>query len=364
MRRHLGLLSVAALWLILAVFAWLLPAREFSLAERRKLAQKPAFTASGVLDGSYMEAFGKAAVDQFPAREGFRQVKALFHRYGLSQRDTNGIYYTQGQLAKLDYPVDTDSVQRATGIFNRIYEKYLAPGNCRVFCGVIPDKGYYLAEKNGYPVMDYQALFTQVVRQMPWATHIDLTDTLTAESFYRTDTHWRQECLLPAAGKIASALEVAQPKAEDYTFRVLPEDFYGVYYGQAALPLPAEKITLLENDVLEKCRVYNFATKKYGSVYDEQKRQGKDLYEVYLSGPQAILVIENPNAATDRELLIFRDSFASSIAPLLVQDYRKVTLVDIRSVSSALLDRHLTFRGQDVLFLYSTLILNDSTTLK
>ena len=85
---------------------------------------------------------------------------------------------------------------------------------------------------------------------------------------------------------------------------------------------------------------------------------------MYLSGPQSLLRIENPNAATDRELILFRDSFGSSLAPLLVSDYKTVTLVDIRYLSSQMLSRYLEFKGQDVLFLYSTSVLNSGTTLK
>ena len=88
------------------------------------------------------------------------------------------------------------------------------------------------------------------------------------------------------------------------------------------------------------------------------------MYEVFLSGSRSLLTIENPNASTDRELIIFRDSFGSSIAPLLVKDYAKVTLVDIRYIQIDVLDRFLTFEGQDVLFLYSTLVLNNSSTIK
>jgi len=77
-----------------------------------------------------------------------------------------------------------------------------------------------------------------------------------------------------------------------------------------------------------------------------------------------LLRIENPNAKTDRELILFRDSFGSALAPLLLQDYKTVTLVDIRYISSQLLGNFLTFQKQDVLFAYSTLILNNSTTLK
>ena len=95
-----------------------------------------------------------------------------------------------------------------------------------------------------------------------------------------------------------------------------------------------------------------------------EKLAGTDSYDVYLSGAQALLQIENPNAETDRELVVFRDSFGSSLVPLLMQDYKTVTLVDIRYISSRLLGEYLTFQNQDVLFAYSTLVLNSSTTLK
>ena len=85
---------------------------------------------------------------------------------------------------------------------------------------------------------------------------------------------------------------------------------------------------------------------------------------MFLSGARALLTIENPNAKTDRELIVFRDSFGSSMVPLLLEDYEKVTLVDIRYVSSVKLDSFLDFHGQDVLFLYSTLVLNNSASLK
>ena len=52
------------------------------------------------------------------------------------------------------------------------------------------------------------------------------------------------------------------------------------------------------------------------------------------------------------------------MVPLLVQDYAKVTLVDIRYIQIDVLDRFLELGGQDVLFLYRTLVLNNSETIK
>ena len=53
-----------------------------------------------------------------------------------------------------------------------------------------------------------------------------------------------------------------------------------------------------------------------------------------------------------------------SIAPLLISGYSKITLVDIRYIHPDYLARFIDFEGCDVLFLYSTLVLNNSETLK
>ena len=91
---------------------------------------------------------------------------------------------------------------------------------------------------------------------------------------------------------------------------------------------------------------------------------GKDPYEMFLAGSDALLVIDNPNATTDKELIVFRDSFGSSLLPLMMESYAKVTVVDIRYISSSLLGNFIEFKDQDVLFLYSTLVLNSSTAFK
>jgi hypothetical protein len=81
---------------------------------------------------------------------------------------------------------------------------------------------------------------------------------------------------------------------------------------------------------------------------------------MYLSGSISLLSIDNPNATTDKELIVFRDSFGSSIAPLLASGYSKVTLVDIRYISSFVIGNFVDFGNADILFLYSTLVLNNS----
>ena len=362
--RIAGAAILVALWAALTLFAWFTPAKEASLSERRPLDQFPELTTDTVLDGKFMSNFEGYTTDQFPGRDVFRKVKSLFHYNVMGQKDNNGIYIVDGYAAKLDYPVNSQALDHALGRLNYVYDTYLKEQGSKVYAAVIPDKGYYLANANGYPAMDYAAMMETVKEKMPFATHIDLTDSLTVSDYYYTDTHWRQEQLLPVAQKLSGAMGLTAPNAQDYTKVKVDRPFYGVYYGQAALPMDPEELYYLQSDLLKECQVYNYETGKYAPVYDLDKVDGNDPYELFLSGPQTLLRIENPNAATDKELIVFRDSFGSSIVPLLVQDYKTVTLVDIRYMDSRMLGRFLEFNGQDVLMLYSTLVLNSGTTLK
>ena len=347
---------VLALWGALALWAWTIPSKQISEAERRPLAQKPA------LSEKFQTEFEAYSLDQFPLRDGFRRLKSLFHTGVLGQKDNNGIYLTNGTAVKQEYPLSTDSVKHAIGRFQKIYDEYLTKSRC--FYAIIPDKGYYLGEKSGHLTMDYDALYAQMTEGLPWAQEIDLRPVLSGQDYYRTDTHWRQENLIPAASALCEGLGVTPPKAEQFAATPLERPFYGVYYGQAALPMEPDTLYLMENDLLSQCTVYDYETGKTGSVYDMTKLDSRDLYDVYLSGARALLTIENPNAGTDQELIVFRDSFGSSMVPLLLSDYGRVTLVDIRYIQPDLLGQFLDFHGQDVLFLYSTLVLNSSGALK
>ena len=355
-------LSVAAVWAVLTLFVWFHPAKEISESERRPLAQRPEISVGAVLDGSYMADFESYSLDQFPGRDGFRKLKSLLHFYVLNQKDNNDIYLTDGFAVKQEYPLNVDSVDHALDRFNYLYERYLTDSD--VYVAVVPDKGQYLAEKSGHLALHFGKLNSILLDRMPFATPIDLYSHLDAQDFYRTDIHWRQENLIPAAQAICQALNISVPRQEDFTVTSLDRPFYGVYYGQAALPMEPDTMCLLESALLKNCQVYDYETGQYSGIYDLEKLDSRDLYDVFLSGPRSLLTIENPAAETDRELILFRDSFGSSIAPLLVQGYAKIHLVDIRYIQIDVLDRFLSFDGQDVLFLYSTSVLNNSQTIK
>ncbi len=356
--RSFGIALLVVIWVALTAFSWFGPKKDVSDAERRPLAQMPEISAETLLDGKFMTKFEKYTLDQFPLRDRFRQIKSLTHYYVFGQKDNNNIYIADGHAAQMEYPLNEKSVDRAIKQFQRVYDRYLKDSKSKIFTTVIPDKGYYLAEEKGYLSLDYEKMFARVQAGMPWAEYVDITECLGIGNYYFTDTHWRQEKLFLVAKKLCQALDVTYPKPGDFTQTELERPFYGVYYGQAALPMKSEPMYILENDLLDACTVFNYTTGKTAPVYDMEKLYSKDQYEVFLSGSQSLLRIDNPNATTDRKLFVFRDSFGSSLTPLLVQDYAQVTLIDIRYISVEVLGRYVDFQEADVLFLHSSLVLN------
>ena len=359
--RTFGIMALVLLWVMLAVCLWFGPKSDYTYSERRSLAQMPKFSADSVFDGKFAEDFEKFTLDQFPLRDTFRQVKSLFHYYVLNQSDNNGIYLVGDTVAKLEYPLSETSVKYATGRLQYLYEIYLKETDVKIYSAMIPDKGYYLAEANGYPAMDYDALEDAYVAAMPWSTYVDIKDLLSAQDYYRTDTHWRQERILSVAQKLCEAMGVEAPSESDFSPMTI-ENFYGVYFGQVALPMMGEDLIMLDSARLQNCTVTDPITGKTSHIYEEVT--SSDLYDVFLSGAQPLLTIENPTGKADKELVIFRDSYGSSLAPLLLQEYSKVTLVDIRYIHPDQVGDYVTFTNQDVLMLYSTLILNNGRSLK
>ncbi len=356
---------LAVLLFGLSGFAVLRPKDEYSASERRQLAQMPPVSVKTILSGTFMTEFEEYTLDQFPLREAWRTLKALTNKYIYNKTENNGIYELDGYYADGQYPLDEKSMAYAVKIFNSVYDRYFAQGDYNVYFSLIPDKNYFLQEDAKQLRVDYDR-YKEIVRdELSRFSYIEIFDTLQIDSYYKTDTHWRQEKIQPTADRLLQGMNMTKSIDPAYEIKELDVPFYGVYYGQAALPAEAETIYYADTDRFADVKVYDHENRKDIGVYDFEKANGKDPYEFFLSGPLSLVTVENPDAATNRELFLFRDSFGSSIAPYFIDSYAKITLIDIRYLASGMVGNFIKFsEGADVLFLYSTMILNASNALK
>lgn len=340
---------------------------EVSKSERRRLAQFPTISFETVFNGKFMTDFEDYSLDQFVVRDTFRNIKALVSFNLFKKKDNNNIYFAEGHVSKYYTDLKEAEIKGAAKKFNLLYNKYLKDMN--VYYSIIPDKNYYLANKNGYPTVNYGNLFSWIKDGMnDNIKYIDLTKILYVDDYYTTDIHWKQEKLFKVVSKYADVMGFNV--SGEYEENVL-EPFYGVYYGQSALPIPGEKLIYLTNEQLNNIKVFELDTDTLemvpGELYYTEGFSGTDSYDVFLEGAKPLFIIENENATTDKELILFRDSFGSSLAPLLAEGYRKITVIDLRYIATPILEQYdlVDFKdGQDVLILYSTEVLNNSSILK
>lgn len=362
--------TVILLFAILSTFCFFGQKATYSDSERRPLADFPELSWKTIISGTFMDEFETYAADTFPLREGFRGIKSATALFAMGQKTNNDIYLHENYLATLEYPMDIDSISHAADVFENIYQQYLKDANTKVYVSVIPDKSAYLADAAGQLSMDYDVFETEVQEKTAaFASYISISDLLSKEDYYLTDSHWKQEQITDVADRLIHAMHTDDittnsPVLSTYTQEQWDDVFYGVYKGQSALPHKGDSLCWLTNGIIDEMSVYDHQNQHSIPVYNKEKLEGKDPYELFLSGSLSLITIENPMVNTQKELILFRDSFGSSIGPLLAQGYSKVTLVDIRYLPSSQLGKHVNFENSDVLFLYSTSVLNNSETLK
>lgn len=377
---------IGAVYAFLAGFCLLKPADAYSASERRELAQMPEFSWEALWSGRYTGLLEEYAADQFPMRDSFRSLKARFSIGIMQKQDTNGIYLKDGYLCEMEYPMDEDSIIRAANLFAKIHEQYLQDTEVKAYLSIIPDKNYFqsisFGKKNSEEIvsnrkntpeilqftkdtvltMDYERFFDLLYQETPFLQPVSIKETLTLADYYKTDSHWKQEEIIDTAAVLAD--EMGTPFKSDFAVQNTDEPFYGVYYGQAGLSIPADRLAYCTNDSLEKSVVYDYENNREIPLYDLSKTTGRDPYEMFLGGNISLAVIENKEALSKKELVVFGDSFSRSLLPLLAGSYQKITLIDIRYLPSAYIGNHIEFTNQDVLFLYSTSVLNNSIVLK
>ncbi|MDR1060186.1 MAG: hypothetical protein LBL83_03005 [Clostridiales bacterium] len=354
---------------------------EISASERRPLATMPELSASGALSADFMGEFEDFAADSFAFRDALRSVRALA-AFGLfMQTDKGGLYYGESGAGKIE-KLDEASVAQAAQKIAATADGIAALGrDISMYYSFVPDKSIYAGRYlPGFDAGEARrALGAALDGRLEY---IDLAGALGAGDFYRTDLHWDQPKLM---GGCLAALDAAMglfgsgaPAAAGgdgaarapfpaYAPRVAG-DFLGVYAGQLALPIAPDAMAYMTGGALDEATV-SYLDPQTGAMRDGPMYQldafgGRDPYDLFLGGAQPLIAIDNPGAPAQRELYLFRDSFSSSLAPLLVSAYSRIVLIDLRYIDSRALPQFVDYaEGSDVLFLYSSQILNNASVL-
>ena len=326
---------------------------DISYSERRKLQKMPKITYDSVINGTYFNTLDKYTTDQFILRDNFRKIKIDIDL--LTKNNYNKLYLYKDYIIEETYPLNKESVINVTNKINNIKRTYLNETN-NIYYSIVPDKNYFVNDDN--LKLDYDEL-KNIMNSNLDIKYIDIFNELSLEDYYKTDTHWREERLFKVVNKLSK--EMNFNITNNYSFKRI-SDFNGTYSSRIVRKDIKDEIYILDN--VNDINVYNYETNGYEKVYDLIKLNSLDKYNVYLSGSVSLLKIESMNTDSAKDLIVFRDSYGSSLIPLMMNGYKSITIVDTRYISPSILSNYIDFNNKDILFLYSTLLINDSFTLK
>ena len=340
---------------LLFILNLVVPSKPFLNSERRAPTRMPVLSMSSLKTDDFSDDFEDFIADGFPFRDEFRAVHSLFLLGVLRFSDKDGLYIDSEGLGEYK-KTDAASIIKAAQVINKVA---LNLDGLNIYYSFIPDKSIY--SNRQLPGFD-AAMVTRLLSGSPGMddyNYIDLTDTLESDSFYKTDFHWDQTKLngvMTALGENMNFNYYSSQYEQEFA-----GDFQGTYSGQFVFPDFRDYLLFLTNPILSAKKM-NSLTKEIEStpIYDLERFNGVDPYDIFLSGAQPLVILENESIENGRTLYVFRDSFSSSLAPLLAGAYSTVTLIDLRYIDLRTLERYVEFKpGSDVLFIYSSIVLNN-----
>ena len=261
--------------------------------------------------------------------------------------------------------INENAINTNINKINEISDKYLKDMN--IYFTLIPNKEYYLDEQNKQQFNQIENIVRSKVNNN--IKYFTIKETLELDDYYRTDMHWKQECLQNTIEKIQQELNINVENTNNKYEEKSLGDFYGQYYKEINdNNIKPDELKYLSNKVLENCTVYNLENKKEEKIYNLDKvNETKNKYDLFLSGATSISIIKNKEINNNKKLILFRDSFGSSIAPILTENYEEIILIDIRYVNYTILENYINFeeyKNADVIFLYNTRVINKSGIFK
>lgn len=332
----------------------------FSENENRTLEPRPKSSVTAILDGSFMKHYETYQADQFVGRDLWVELKTNLDLL-LGKREEKGVFL--GKNHYLMEEIESDAGENVEDNKRAIKEFAEANTQRAIYFLLAPNAaGVWEDRLPPFAVTENQAVqlesFSKALPEgIQW---IDALEILKAheeeEIYYHTDHHWTSL----GAYYVFQGMKEAMQMEDAYTVPVKPWAVTNTFQGTLSaksgfergyqepiyiyLPEEGKETDLVVHDVE--------AGTKSASLYDSDKLKERDKYGVFLGGNSPLLDIRTASAS-EKKLLIFKDSYANCMIPFLVPYYRQILVADPRyyygDVQKLLEENQIS----DILFLYN-----------
>lgn len=296
---------------------------DFSELENRPLATWPSASMTTLTDGTFGEEVETYVADHFPFRDALISARAFLHLATGDKEQLNTLSGRDGWLFELPPDAETRTAALSVETLSDICQALEKPG----FLMVIPTSAAVMAD--ALPALYTCGSQEPVIAALAGkAAHMTAVDsTLFAHAgdsslYYRTDHH------LTAAGAALcyQALCKAWSLTPSTNFALTTmEGFRGSYYAKVPSPsIPAEVFSVY---LPENVRV-TLDDQPANGFFTQDALEKRNKYAALLGGTYAHAMLENDGGTGS--LLIFSDSYANAIAPMLAAHFRRIDLIDPR----------------------------------
>ena len=293
-------------------------------------------------------------VEQFTAPEG----DALALEVQNSIMD--GLYVKDGAAYSKYY--FTESVaQKYASVINTYAAKL--EGVAEVYSILIPDQsGALLSDEElhalggssqGDAIRYYDSLMSDEVKK------INVYNTLREHNdeyiYFRTDHHWTQLGAYYTYVAYCGAAGIEPISLDDHAMMEF-DNFLGSFYQKLNDATMAANPDVVDayvpngtNEMRYLDKNGNWNESKIITDVSTWNRGSK--YNCFISGDQPLVEIENPQIEEDNSVLLVKESFGNAFAPLLVDNYKRVYVIDYRYYTGNIVDFVEQNGIQNVIFL-------------
>lgn len=333
--------------------------KTFSETENRVLQSKPTFSIEKLFEGRFISKFEDYKVDQFFNRDFWIDVKIKADKL-LLKKESNGVYLAKDDylLEKFDKPIE-ENVSKNLEAINSFAKKYK---DVKQYMLISPTAISILNDKlpMASPVENQQKYLENYAKKLD--SNITFVDTETTliehkreDLFYKTDHHWTSLGAFYSYQKLADSMGIVPKDSTDYDIELVSNSFEGALASKSGYNTKQkDKINVyIPKDENDKVVVnYKEEQKKTATLYQSDKLDQKDKYQVFLGGNHPLVNIDT-TSTSGKTLLVFKDSYANCFVPFLTSHFSKIILVDPRYYYEDIDELMKTQGVDEVLYLYN-----------
>ncbi len=329
--------------LFFAIGSFIIKDRVFSDMENRNLAQFPKASAKSIFSGDFSDEFESYMSDQIIFKDFLVKLKVTENK-ALNQTYVNGTFFAEGRYIR-DYAENTAQIDKNVGFVNEFAQMnpelnitwLMVPNASCIYKDCLPSNA----------VIDDQRKTMEHIKDKVDESIVfvdpseELYNAKDEYIYYKTDHHWTINGAYIGYKKLCDALKMEAVDVSEYNISVASDDFLGTLYSDAPVfNADKDKIIIYERKDGKYKVDYEDEGFSQDSLYNYDKLDIKDKYQVYLDGNHSIIRIYNENnKSKDKndggegksdKIIVVKDSYAHCLLPLLADNYEEIIVVDLR----------------------------------